>query len=357
MNENEKNEIIQAYNKYLCGPQKIYHILKKRFTLKQIKSVLDTISTKQIFTKSNPKDKYIKFSAPSGSYMADLTFYTQYKKFNSGYHILLTIINLNTRKLFVYPLKTKSKNSVYIAFEDFIKNNEICSISFDAGTEFSNNLLTNLFDENKIEVLVFNKSGENHMHHTAPIERANRTIRNLIDKYMINNNTNKFIDKLPELVLAYNNTPHSSLENNQSPDDIKYQDYYENEKDIEKKEISIQKAIEKFKIGDRIRILKNKNLFEKGAQQYSKSIYEITDIVNQNFEVRNISNGIIKNVNPWQMLKINENTKVGDYEKIKKQRKQVKDKNKANRSLKREGIYEEVEKNKKLDKLKKQLQY
>jgi hypothetical protein len=37
---------------------------------------------------------------------------------------------------------------------------------------------------------------------------------------MLNNNTNKFIDQLPELVRMYNNTPHGSLPNDIKPHDI-----------------------------------------------------------------------------------------------------------------------------------------
>ena len=54
----------------------------------------------------------IPIIGPPGSYQADLTFYTQYKKSNTNFHILLTVIDINTRYAYIYLAKNKDKNTI-----------------------------------------------------------------------------------------------------------------------------------------------------------------------------------------------------------------------------------------------------
>ena len=82
------------------------------------------------------------------------------------------------------------------------------------------------------------------------------------------------------------------------------------------KDLYIQKSIKKmkilndinneFKIGDNIRILKNKKLFSKGDElYYSKSIYQIIDKEHNKFIIKNINNSKIKKVLPYMIKLIN----------------------------------------------------
>ena len=50
-------------------------------------------------------------------YQPDLTFLTRYKKQNSNYHILLNVINVNTKYVYVEALKDKTQASVLDALE------------------------------------------------------------------------------------------------------------------------------------------------------------------------------------------------------------------------------------------------
>ena len=86
---------------------------------------------------------------------------------------------MNTRYLYVYPLKNKTAKTVYTALKNFTDNNDICSISSDFGNEFSNKLVEDLFKEKNIQFIVFNKSDKtnNKKNTTSIIERVNRSIR------------------------------------------------------------------------------------------------------------------------------------------------------------------------------------
>jgi IS30 family transposase len=93
----------------------------------------------------------------------------------------LTIIEINTRFAWVIPLKDKSADAVLQAFKDFLKDVKVTSISFDAGSEFNNKKVLDLFEENNIKVLSFNKKISPNA--TAIIERFNKTIRDKITKF------------------------------------------------------------------------------------------------------------------------------------------------------------------------------
>jgi IS30 family transposase len=109
----------------------------------------------------------------------DLTFYTTIKSKNRGYHVLLTIINMNTRFLYVYAFKSTKVEPIRDALEDFISKNDPVSISCDKGREFDNILIHDLLEENEIQFIIFNKSDKNNdrTRHTSIIERVNRTLR------------------------------------------------------------------------------------------------------------------------------------------------------------------------------------
>ena len=53
-----------------------------------------------------------------GHYQADLTFLTRYKKQNNNYHILLNVINVNSKFAYVVALNDKKQKTVLNALED-----------------------------------------------------------------------------------------------------------------------------------------------------------------------------------------------------------------------------------------------
>ena len=97
------------------------------------------------------------------------------------------------------------------------------------------------------------------------VERWNRTIKRNMWKYFSANNTMKCIDILPNLIKKYNTTCHRSikctpalaraLSNYQQVHDALYNRPGEDN--------GIEVKTPKFKIGDRVHILKKKKTFEK----------------------------------------------------------------------------------------------
>ena len=95
--------------------QKIYeHLKDKNITLKEVKDILKNINVKQIKQKVNNKDKlFIPIvDSETGVYQIDITFYIQYSSVNNGYKMLLTIINIASKKAYVYASHNKSASSI-----------------------------------------------------------------------------------------------------------------------------------------------------------------------------------------------------------------------------------------------------
>ena len=329
--------------------QDIYNKLNKKIPLNKVKLILKNIENIQTNKKDNSyKNKFIPIVNQPGTYQCDLTFYTQYQKFNNGYHILLTIININSKYAYVYPLKNKEGDTILQAFKQFLNNDvkdKVINIECDKGSEFINKKFQKLLEDNNIKLYLIDKNIS--PNGTAIIERFNLTLRNKIDKYLSAYKTNKFIDILPKVLLNYNNSKSQAT------------NYKPNEVDEEKEQdLYIQKSIKKLnilndinneiKIGMYCRILKKKQLFSKGdTQYYSKSIFEIIGKEFNKYILKNIENNKEKFALPFQIKIINKDEIINnpflnkDQKKINKEKQDLKDvkiENRQNRFLQKEGI-------------------
>ena len=114
-------------------------------------------------------------------------------------------------------------------------------------------------------------------------ERFIRTLKNKLYKNMTASHENVYYNVLDDVVSEYNNTKHSTIK--MKPMDVKdnervYIDEH-NEKDS------------KFKIGDRVRISKFKNIFAKGyTPNWSKEIFivdKINDTVPYTYNIKDLN--------------------------------------------------------------------
>ena len=98
-------------------------------------------------------------------------------------------------------------------------------------------------------------------------ERFIRTPKSKLYKYMTSISKNVYIDKLDDIVDEYNNTYHTTIK--MKPIDVKNNTYINTSKEINNKD-------PKFKVGDRVRILKYKNIFAKGyIPNWSEEVFVI----------------------------------------------------------------------------------
>jgi hypothetical protein len=105
------------------------------------------------------------------------------------------------------------------------------------------------------------------------VERFNRTIRGLINKYLTTYKTTKYIDVLNKIVHTYNTTYHSTIKS--SPIDA---DVGVIQGVLQDKELKAMKEEQVFDIGDSVRFIKNRVMFEKGSlPKWSKEVHKTID--------------------------------------------------------------------------------
>ena len=199
---------------------------------------------------------------------ADLVDMQAFSKFNHGIKYLLAVIDVFSKYGWLIPLKDKTGKSVASALKTISKEKKPEKMWVDKGKEFYNK---------DVKELIELYSTENE-EKSSVVERWIRTMKENVWKYFTDNNTNVYIDILPDLVKDYNNTKHSSIkmtpvEASEKKNEFKvWKTLYPNRLDI----LDINP---KFSVGDKVRISKKKELFEKGyTTSWTEEIFTITKI-------------------------------------------------------------------------------
>ena len=204
-------------------------------------------------------------------FAADLVEMQKFAKLNKGYRYLLTCIDIFSKYSWVIPLKDKRGITIKNALQKIFKQRKPKFLWTDRGTEFYNKQVQDLLNENNIKLYSTNNSEIK----SAVIERFNRTFKNMMYKKFTKNNNTIFYNILDELVNNYNNKYHSTIkmtpiEGSKKVNENKIKNIYNFEK---------TKKPGKFKIGDRVRLSLEKNVFEKSYEtNWTEEIFEIYDI-------------------------------------------------------------------------------
>ena len=152
-------------------------------------------------------------------------------KYNKRIRFLLCVIEIFSKYAWVVPLKDKKGISIAKAFQIILKQsnrkpNKICA---DKGSEFYNVYFKKwLRDNNIIMYSTYNKGK------SVVAERFIKTLKGKIYKYMTSISKNVYIDKLDDIVDAYNNTYHTTIK--MKPIDVKDNTYLNTSKEINNKD-------------------------------------------------------------------------------------------------------------------------
>ena len=220
--------------------------------------------------KNHPRRKII-VNHINEIFAADLVEMQKFAKLNRGYRYLLTCIDIFSKFAWVIRLKDKKGITIKNALEKIFNKRKPKFLWTDNGKEFYNKQVQDLLNENNIKLYSTNNSEIK----SAVIERFNRTFKNMMYKKFTENNNTIFYNILDELVKNYNNKYHSTIkmspiEGSKKINEKKIKNIYNFEK---------TKKLGKFKIGDRVRISLEKNIFEKSYEtNWTEEIFEIYDI-------------------------------------------------------------------------------
>jgi hypothetical protein len=246
----------------LSGIKSLHDQVKPNIALAGVKEFIKNQESYQIHQKPTKVIKYYPIIGGVGWFQCDLTFFSQYKKSNSGYHIILTCININSRQAYAQPLKTKTADEVVEAFKKIIKDAGIMKmVGFDGGSEFKTKF-KNLLKSHGIDYYVSDPGNHTKM---AMIERWNQTIRGKIEKYLTAYNTNRWVDVLEKLVDNYNNTIHGTT--GYKPSKVKEKEFHEIQNQKYKQAMETRASKQNLKIGDKVRLKMIKGILEKKTER------------------------------------------------------------------------------------------
>ena len=241
-------------------------------------SILADEFHKPIIRKFNKRKVYLQFK--DNIWGVDLADMQSLSIKNKGIKYLMCAIDLYSKYAFLIPLKDKKRISIVNAFNKIIKQSKRKpnKIWVDQGGEFYNNVFKKWLSDNDIIMYSMYNEGK-----SVVAERFIRTLKNKLYKHMTATGKNVYYDVLDDVVNKFDNTKHSTIK--MKPIDVKnnkrvYIDEH-NEKDS------------KFKVGDRVRISRYKNVFAKGyAPNWSSEIFivdKINDTVPYTYNLKDLN--------------------------------------------------------------------
>ena len=123
------DEILLLYQKYNSpGAQKLFSLAKSegiQTTLKDIKEFISSRTEEQQLKESrhtNQSHGYIVSYNPFNRLQLDIFVLKKYESHNKGYGYILCIIDIFSRKVFCYPMKSKSLTDTTPAIKKFFKS-------------------------------------------------------------------------------------------------------------------------------------------------------------------------------------------------------------------------------------------
>ena len=249
-------------------------------TIKSSSSILADELHKPIIKKIEKRKVYSQFK--DNIWGVDLAEMQSLSRKNKGIKYLVCVIDLYSKYAFVIPLKDKKGISILNAFDKIIKqyNRKPNKIWVDQGGEFYNNIFKKWLSDNDIIMYSTYNEGK-----SVVAERFIRTLKSKLYKHMTAIGKNVYYDVLDDVVNKYNNTKHSAIK--MKPIDVR---------DNNNKTVYIDEHNEKrsrFKVGDRVRISKFKNIFAKGyTPNWSKEIFivdKINDTVPNTYNLKDLN--------------------------------------------------------------------
>lgn len=264
------------------GPNKLFRFVQKdgKYTISKYK-IRKWLQRQEPYSLQRPvkrnfrRNKILVFSIDE-QWSADLMDMVKFKNFNNGIQYVLLVIDVFSKYVWLRPLIDKKGVSVAEAFKDIFKGGrKPRRIRTDSGQEFKAKVVQNLLNKENIKhMLAYNESK------AAVSERAIKTVKTKIIRYMTYQNDYKYVDKLQSFATSYNKTYHRTI--GMAPDEVTKDKEWLIEmrmyvkplrpKQEKEKKRTFSKTTKKrrpyrFKIGDKVRISHLKNVFSREYDQ------------------------------------------------------------------------------------------
>ena len=240
---------------------------------------------------------------PNHVWQADLIEYQDLKYYNKGFKYILLVIDVFSKKIYVEPVKRKMGSLVSEAIDKVISRSDAAPVMLvtDAGKEFFNSKFEQVMINNNINHF---KTPTKTPWKASVVERANRTIKTKISRWMQHTDSKSWINALEDIVKSYNQTPHSS--HGLAPNSVTDK----NSSEVYRKLYPYRKVKVdcRLQIGDIVRTIRKKTEFEKGyTPKWSEELFKIKTVRQSNsvcwYELANSTGQKVPGI--WYFFQLN----------------------------------------------------
>lgn len=213
--------------------------------------------------RKNFERRHFEMRGIDDTFQADLVEFIPYSKQNKGFKYALVVIDVFSKYGWTMPLKSKTGKEVTSAMESvFEMNDRICkNLQTDSGKEFYNSFFSALMKKHSI-----NHYSSYSKLKASICERFNKTLLNKLWKSFSLNGNYKWLSSLKQITGNYNNTKHRTIRmkpidvNSSEVEQLLLNTVYRRNQTL----VITSEKIQRFGVGDIVRISKHKTIFEKG---------------------------------------------------------------------------------------------
>ena len=342
----------QLYDNYnYAGASKLY-LLAKRNNIKtnmtEIANFLKKQKVNQIYNEPPVRHGHIIAMFPFERVQMDLIDMSKFHMKNHGYNWILQLIDIFSRKIFVYLLKSKNIEDIKEPLENFLSKYNVFNIISDNESGFKSSDIQELLSDYGCEHQMVEVGNHNAL---GVIDRSISTIKQKIYQFMKNNNSTKYSDSLDKIISAYNDTPHSGIKN-YTPNEViedtgDIRDIVQKLNHDKNHNNNIKMNKNTFEIGDLVRIRNIKHKFTRSFEEkYSNETYLIMNVQKRNADLDNgttVDLRRLKRVDKLEDLKDDNENITEELKEKEPKRDELQEaikENKIHRALKKENINE-----------------
>lgn len=226
--------------------------------------------------KSPPKYNPIYVHRRRKEVQADLIDIGKIAATNDGVRFLILYIDIFTKKIWVQPIRNKSAAVMGEAVRRWLNSLRTPPKIFktDRGLEFRNALVQQALNDKGVEWQDATGTLK-----ACIAERANKTLQNLIYKYMTSKETPRYIDKLPALVRTYNTRGHRTLKGmtpsvaDQPGSEARVQAIFAERYEKAGRSRAANQRKARFKVGDLVRLKTEASKVSSSTRAYAQQFH------------------------------------------------------------------------------------
>ncbi len=270
-------------NLRLLGPSQLKKRLKGRVSPKDIDTFLKAQDTRQLETPARPRKRseQFKIAAHPGSFQIDVCVWG-YARQNAGQSCMLLLVDVPSRKAFAQPLKSQDDASLIKAFLELVEEHGLADklTTLQGDAQFGSKLFTETCEALKINLWT-QTAKEDHIsggNVLGIIDAVTKLLKNSFRRWSEEHDSTRWTAFLKDGLAALNSTPNSGLQD-RSPDEV-FKDSPISQLQREGIDMAHNRSVyaqsKKFEVGQKVRILEEKQILTKGKNRWSRAVYTVS---------------------------------------------------------------------------------